>query len=151
MHWDRHRHELLTELPRESAQRSLLGLEHLGFVLLETELDVVHALDHDAPEQGGEFARQRDVGDEAAATRGHAPVEAAQGDVLAARQASRDHAEEPSGAVAAALGRTLALAALMAAGRQSHPGGEVFFSAPFGEIGSDFSDDLQDAVFGVRR
>src|SRR5678816_4334189 len=36
---------------------------------LEAELDVVHALDHDAPEQGGELARQRDVGDEAAATR----------------------------------------------------------------------------------
>src|SRR4030095_14088581 len=105
-------------------------------------LDIVHAVDHNAQEQGGELAGQRDVGDEAAATRRHAPVEAAQGDVLAARQASRDHAEEPPGAVAASLGRALALAALVAAGRESHPGSEVLFSAPFGEIGSDFSDDL---------
>ena len=67
-HWD----ELLAELAGESAQRSLLGLEHLGFVLLQAVLDVVDALDHDAPEQRSALTSERLVGDQAAATCCHA-------------------------------------------------------------------------------
>ena len=122
-HWD----ELLAELAGESAQRSLLGLEHLGFVLLQAVLDVVDALDHDAPEQRSEVASERLVGDQAAATCCHAAVEAAQRDIFAARQAHRHHAEESSGTIAASLDRPVSLATLVAAGRKSGPGGEVLF------------------------
>src|SRR5450631_1397711 len=145
-HWDK----LLAKLAGEPAQRSLLCLEHLGFVLLQAVLDIVDALDHDAPEERGELASQRFVGDQAPATCGHASVEAAQGDVFATSQAQCHHAEEASGTIAASLDRPVSLATLVTAGSQSGPGREVLFGGPLGQVGTDFSDDLQDAVFGVR-
>ena len=46
----------------ESAQGSLLGFENFGFVVVESEFDVVQAFDHDAPEQGSKLAGQGDIG-----------------------------------------------------------------------------------------
>ena len=68
---------------------------------------------------------------------------------LLAHQRARDYAEQPSGAVTAALDRTLAFAALMADRRQSLPRGEVLLRRPLGEVGADLGDDLQDTIFGV--
>src|ERR1700682_2953324 len=144
--WDK----LRAKVAGEPAQRSLLCLEHLGFVLLQAVLDVVEALDHDAPEQHGELASQRFVGDQAAATCRHSTVEAAQGDVFASSQAHCHHAKEAPGTIAAALDRPMALAAFVTPWSKSGPRGEVLFGAPLGEVGTDFSNDLQDAVFGVR-
>ena len=81
--WD----ELLAELFGKSAEEALPGLEELGLIVGETLFDVIHALDHDAPEEDGELMGQGLVGDEAAAARGHPPVIAAEGDVFAARRA----------------------------------------------------------------
>ena len=102
--------ELLSEFLGETLECSLFGLKNLCFVVGNALLDEVVALDHDAPKPGGEFARQSHSRDQASASGAHAPIEAAQGDVFAAREALRHHAEQPASTIATALDATLALA-----------------------------------------
>ena len=57
---------MLAELFGELAEEALPGFEDLGLIVGEPLFDVIHALDHDAPEEDGELVRQGLVGDEAA-------------------------------------------------------------------------------------
>src|SRR6185436_2760462 len=99
----------------ELAEEALPGLENLGLIVGEPLFDIIDAFDHDAPEEDGELVRQGLVGDQAAAARRHPSVIAAEGDVFAARQGAGHHTEDLPGAVAAALDRSSAFAALGAA------------------------------------
>ena len=81
----RHRYELLAKLFGEPTQGALFGFQHLVLVVREPMFDVIDAFDHYPLEQDGEFARQSNVGDQAATARSHTPVEAPKGDILAAR------------------------------------------------------------------
>src|SRR5258705_7020901 len=94
-----HRYKSLAKFFGESTQGALFGLEHAGLIMREPVFDVVDAFDHDAPEQDRELTRQSDVGDQACAAGSQAAVEATQGDVLAAGEGARHHAEEASGAI----------------------------------------------------
>src|SRR5205807_7186957 len=67
--WNRRWHKLLAELSGETTESALFGLQHLSLVLGESMFDVVGALDHHAPEEDGELARQGDIGDQATASR----------------------------------------------------------------------------------
>src|SRR5947207_15152500 len=95
--------------------------------------DVVGALDHHAPEEDGELARQGDIGDQATASRRHAAVEATQGNVLAAGQSARHYTEYAPSAITLTFDRTLALTALVPARRESCPRGQVFLAGPPGK------------------
>src|SRR5438552_11964666 len=130
--WNRRWHKLLAELSGETTESALFGLQHLSLVLGEAMFDVVGALDHHAPEEDGELARQGDIGDHATASRIHAAVDATQSNVLAAGQSARHDTEHAPGAITLTFDRTLALTALVAARRESCPCGEVFFGGPLG-------------------
>jgi len=52
------RYELLSKLFGQATQGTFFGFEDLLLVVRDAFFDVVIALDHDAPEPGGEFARQ---------------------------------------------------------------------------------------------
>src|SRR6202008_71453 len=73
-------------------------------------------------------------------------VETTQRDILAAYQALRHHAEQPSGPVAAAPDAFGAFATIVVARCQSGPGGKVFFSRPGAQVGTHLTDELQHAV-----
>src|SRR5215210_2884416 len=105
--------DLYAELFSETMKRALLGLQDLGFVIVEPVLGETDAFDHDAPEERGELSCHSDIGDESSTARGDAPVETTEGDVLASCQRTSHHTEESAGTIAFALDRTLALAALM--------------------------------------
>ncbi|WP_395713973.1 hypothetical protein [Reyranella sp.] len=49
---------MLTELFGETAEEALPGLKDLGLVVGETLFDIIHAFDHDAPEEDGELVRK---------------------------------------------------------------------------------------------
>lgn len=57
-------HELLPEFFGQAFEGALFGLQDLGVVVGQALLDIVVALDHDAPIPSGEFASQRHGGDE---------------------------------------------------------------------------------------
>jgi hypothetical protein len=69
-----------------------------GFVLLQSLLDIVQAVAEGVVEQDGQFACGRDVGDLGATGGTQPPVKAAERQVLAACQDSRDDAEDLPGA-----------------------------------------------------
>ena len=54
---------MLAELFGELAEEALPGFEDLGLIVGETLFDVIHAFDHDAPEEDGEpnISAQRSV------------------------------------------------------------------------------------------
>ena len=121
-------HELLAEFFGQSFERTLFGLQDLGVVVGQSLLDVVVALDHDAPVLGGEFTCEGHGGDEPAASGCHASIEAAEGDVVAAHQGLRHHAEQLARAIAPAFSVTFALAAVVVARSQAGPRGEVLWA-----------------------
>ena len=147
----RHWNHLLSKLPGQALQGTLFGLQHLCLVVGQAMLDVIDSLDHDAPELGGQFACQGDVGHECAPSRRHPSVEPAQGNVLAARQGSGHDAEHSANAIALAFCRAFALAALSATRGKTGPSREVLLRGPLAQICPHLADEAQDAILGMRR
>lgn len=140
---------MAAKLLGQTLQGELFCAQDARLVVGQAAFDEVEPLDHGAPEHDGELASQGLGREQAAAARGHAAIEAAEGDVLAAHETARHQTEDLSGAIASALDAPFSFAAVVTAGRQAGPRSEVFFARPLGQIGADFAEELQHAVVGV--
>ena len=127
----------------------LFGLRDFLFIFLECLFHVSAAVNHQSPEQFGQLARQRKVGNQATAAPLKPSVKATQRLIDATAHAPSDHAEQPSRPVTTALLVAPALATLATTRRQAQPGGEVLFGLPvLGQIGPHFGKQLQQHVIG---
>lgn len=81
-------------------QRVVVGLYDAGFIFLQAFLDIGDSMHHDLPEQGGEFASERLIGNESTTACTKTSIKSAQRLIGAARQTLRQHTEDPSGAIA---------------------------------------------------
>src|SRR5436309_8281686 len=68
-------------------EQSLFGLRHFLFILLEALLDVSDSVNHQTPEQFGQLARQRQIGNEPTAPPFEPPIKTAEGLVHTASHA----------------------------------------------------------------
>src|SRR5690242_12418006 len=117
--------------PGQFLQQILFGLDYFLFVFFEPLFHVGNAMDHEAPEQFGQFAGQRQIGDQAPFSTFEAAIEAAQGFVdTAANTPSNDAKQSPRSIARSSLTAPSPLAALVAARGQPQPRREVFLGFP---------------------
>src|SRR5579862_7605385 len=127
----------------EFVEETLFGLRDFFFVLFESLLDVRPAVNHQAPEQLGQFASQGQIGDQTTTPPLESPVKAAQGFIDGASDTSGDHAEQSSSPVAATLLAASAFTTLTAPGCQTQPTREVLFRLPvIAQISPDLRQQL---------
>lgn len=95
----------------EFAQDALFGFTDAGFVFLEAVLDVGDAVNHDLPEQRGEFACKRFIRHQATAPGLEPTVEPTERLVHGVGQAAGHRTEQPPGPIGVARFMAAALAA----------------------------------------
>ena len=100
----------------ELLEQPFFGFLDLSGVLVKTVLDVVHTMNHEAPEEGGQLTGQSHVGDEPSTTPLDPPVEAPQGGIYASSHGTGDHAEKTPGPVAVTPYTASSFAALSSTG-----------------------------------
>src|SRR5205809_5160128 len=133
--------------PCEFLEQTLFSLSHFLFIFLESFFDVIDPVNHQAPEQFGQFARQRQIGHQPAPPTFEPPVEATQGFVHTATHAARNHAKQAPCSIARTSLAASALAALAATRRQPQPASEVLFALPvLAQLRADFAKQLQQHV-----
>src|SRR5437867_13447922 len=138
------------QLLSQTRQGTTLGFQDLLLVGFEPRLGISKPLDHHPPEQLRQFACQCDVRYQSATPCGHPSIETTQGDIFALCQATRHHAEQPPGPIAFAAHRAFTLPALVTPWCQAQPGGKVLLSWPTAQVGAHLSDQLEQAIIGVR-
>ncbi len=116
---------------REFLEQTLFSLSDFLFVFLEPLFHVIDPVNHQPPEQFGQFARQCQVGHQPAPPTFEPSVEAAQGFVHTATYTSGNDAKQPSRPVARTPLAASALAALPTARRQSQQRREEFLGLQF--------------------
>src|SRR5262245_28732552 len=106
----------------EFLQEVLFGLKDLLFVFLEPFFHVGNAMNHETPEQFGQFAGQGQIGDQSSLSAFEAAIETTQGFIDAAANAPSNDTKQSSGPIArSSLAAPPPLSALMAPWRQPEP------------------------------
>src|SRR5262252_314681 len=136
----------------EFLEEPLLGLSDFLFIFFKTLFDIGSAMDHQTPEQFGQLTRQGQIGHQTASPCLKSAVEAAQSFVHRPTDAACNHTEQSPSPITSTSLAASALATLMATGRQTQPGSEVFFVLPIlTQIGPHFGHQLQQYIIGYSR
>src|SRR5947209_448637 len=109
----------------ELLEQALFSLSHFRFIFLEPLFDVSDTVNHQAPEQFGQLARQRQVGHQPAFAALEPSIKPTEGFVDTPSHAPRHHAKQPSRPIARTALAASAFATISAARRQSQPRREV--------------------------
>ena len=142
-------------LEAEVFSRGFESFENLlfvvSFVALQAFLDVFPAVAQCIVKEHSEFARGGDIGNLPAAPGADASVKATQGEILAAGQTLRDHAEKSSCFASESWLAFTAFATLPRTRGQAQPCGEVFGAGPTRHVGADLGQELHQAVVAQTR